>query len=254
MILLAPPHVVGALYNGGKRPFRSTHLLTTDDEPSTNFAKFCFGRKQIFSPESELREFRSITKIFIHITRQNKIFTPSYARTHIPCHRAENFSRQSKKGHPGTGGIKIMGTSIIRELRVLTTPSMLQPPSFTPQTSSASSDLASPNMSDHDMNGGASQEGASRPNWPELVRTILEGQAYHQRSMNENQLRLDELRIAMTHLVDAEVRRSNQGASSGANQGGGPNYRGGPKAKEPCTYDGDRSDGKLDEYIRDITN
>ena len=28
----------------------------------------------------------------------------------------------------------------------------------------------------------------------------------------------------------------------------------GPKVKEPKSYDGDRSDGKLDDHIRDVTN
>jgi hypothetical protein len=28
----------------------------------------------------------------------------------------------------------------------------------------------------------------------------------------------------------------------------------GPKVKEPRTYDGDRSNGKLDDHIRDVTN
>lgn len=32
------------------------------------------------------------------------------------------------------------------------------------------------------------------------------------------------------------------------------NFSGGPKVKDPRTYDGDRSDGKLDDHIRDVEN
>jgi len=74
-----------------------------------------------------------------------------------------------------------------------------------------------------------------RPPVPEMLRALAEGQRLNQDTMNG-------LAQAMTALLNNTARPAPSGHSSG------------PKVREPRTYDGDRKDGKLDDFIRDITN
>src|SRR3954447_7083732 len=71
-----------------------------------------------------------------------------------------------------------------------------------------------------------------RPSIEELFRALAEGQRLNQDTMNG-------LAQAVTTLVASQSRTSSTN---------------GPKVKEPKTYDGDRSNGKLDDHIRDVTN
>ena len=81
------------------------------------------------------------------------------------------------------------------------------------------------------------QEGQpSRPTADDLLRSLAEGQRLNQDTMNG-------LAQAVTALLTTQAQASPSSHSSN-----------GPKVKEPRTYDGDRSNGKLDDHIRDITN
>ena len=75
-----------------------------------------------------------------------------------------------------------------------------------------------------------------RPSIEELFRALAEGQRVNQDTMNG-------LAQAVTTLVASQSRTSSVHSSTN-----------GPKVKEPKTYDGDRSNGKLDDHIRDVTN
>jgi hypothetical protein len=75
-----------------------------------------------------------------------------------------------------------------------------------------------------------------RPSIDELFRALAEGQRMNQDTMNG-------LTHAVTTLVASQSRTSSVHPSTS-----------GPKVKEPKTYDGDRSNGKLDDHIRDVTN
>ena len=70
----------------------------------------------------------------------------------------------------------------------------------------------------------------------ELFRALAEGQRLNQDSMNG-------LTQAVSALVASQSRPPSVHSSTN-----------GPKVKEPRTYDGDRSNGKLDDHIRDVTN
>lgn len=69
-----------------------------------------------------------------------------------------------------------------------------------------------------------------------LLRSLAEGQRLNQDSMSG-------LAQAVTTLLASQAHNSTQRQSTN-----------GPKVKEPRTYDGDRSNGKLDDHIRDVTN
>lgn len=75
-----------------------------------------------------------------------------------------------------------------------------------------------------------------RPSVEELFRALAEGQRMNQDTMNG-------LSQAVATLVASQSRTSSVHSSTN-----------GPKVKEPKTYDGDRSNGKLDDHIRDVTN
>ena len=76
----------------------------------------------------------------------------------------------------------------------------------------------------------------TRPSVEDLFRALAEGQRLNQDTMNG-------LAQAVTTLVASQSRTSSVHSSTN-----------GPKVKEPKTYDGDRSNGKLDDHIRDVTN
>ena len=73
----------------------------------------------------------------------------------------------------------------------------------------------------------------TRPSVDDLFRALAEGQRVNQDTMTG-------LAQAITALMNA--------------QGNGRHSANGLKVKEPRPYDGDRSDGKLDDHIRDVTN
>jgi hypothetical protein len=75
-----------------------------------------------------------------------------------------------------------------------------------------------------------------RPSVEDLFRALAEGQRVNQDAMNG-------LVQAVSTLVTSQSRTSTTHPSTN-----------GPKVKEPKTYDGDRSNGKLDDHIRDVTN
>jgi hypothetical protein len=75
-----------------------------------------------------------------------------------------------------------------------------------------------------------------RPSVEDLFRALAEGQRVNQDTMNG-------LAQAVSALVASQSRTSAAHSSTS-----------GPKVKEPKTYDGDRSNGKLDDHIRDVTN
>jgi hypothetical protein len=75
-----------------------------------------------------------------------------------------------------------------------------------------------------------------RPSIEDLFRALAEGQRVNQDTMNG-------LVQAVSALVTSQPRTSTTHPSTN-----------GPKVKEPKTYDGDRSNGKLDDHIRDVTN
>jgi hypothetical protein len=93
------------------------------------------------------------------------------------------------------------------------------------------------NMTHHQQEEPMPEYGEpSRPSIEDLFRALAEGQRMNQDTMNG-------LAQAVSTLVDAQPRTSPAHASTS-----------GPKVKEPRTYDGDRSQGKLDDHIRDVTN
>ena len=75
-----------------------------------------------------------------------------------------------------------------------------------------------------------------RPSVEDVLRALAEGQRMNQDTMNG-------LAQAVAALVTVNAQGSTARPSSN-----------GPKVKEPRTYDGDRSNGKLDDHIRDVTN
>jgi len=75
-----------------------------------------------------------------------------------------------------------------------------------------------------------------RPTVEDVLRALAEGQRMNQDTMNG-------LAQAVATLVTVNTQGSTARPSSN-----------GPKVKEPRTYDGDRSNGKLDDHIRDVTN
>jgi Zinc knuckle len=84
-------------------------------------------------------------------------------------------------------------------------------------------------------NTGHGQPGQNphRPSVDELFRALAEGQRFNQETL-----------INLTQAVLTLVN----------SQSTGRHATNGPKVKEPRFYDGDRSDGKLDDHIRDVTN
>jgi hypothetical protein len=90
----------------------------------------------------------------------------------------------------------------------------------------------------HDHEGQALPDyaGPARPTADDLLRSLAEGQRVNQDTMTG-------LAQAVTALLTTQAQSS------------GPRHStNGPKVKEPRTYDGDRSNGKLDDHIRDVTN
>jgi Zinc knuckle/Retrotransposon gag protein len=90
-------------------------------------------------------------------------------------------------------------------------------------------------MEDHNMDPGPYQ-GQGPPNMEALMRSLAEGQRHNQES-------IDGLTQAMVQLLHVQQPPPRP-----------PTTSSGPKVKEPRTYDGDRSNGKLDDHIRDVTN
>jgi Zinc knuckle len=78
--------------------------------------------------------------------------------------------------------------------------------------------------------------GPARPTADDLLRSLAEGQRVNQDTITG-------LAQAVTALLTTQAQASGPRQSTN-----------GPKVKEPRTYDGDRSNGKLDDHIRDITN
>jgi hypothetical protein len=76
----------------------------------------------------------------------------------------------------------------------------------------------------------------NRPTVNDLLRSLAEGQRVNQDTMTG-------LAQAVTALLTTQAQSSGPRSSTS-----------GPKVKEPRTYDGDRSNGKLDDHIRDVTN
>jgi hypothetical protein len=79
-----------------------------------------------------------------------------------------------------------------------------------------------------------------RPDTFDLLRALTEGQQHNQATMN-----------ALGQAVHALVQTQQQQQEQPTQQR--PTTHG-PKAKEPRFYNGDRSDGKLDDHIRDVQN
>jgi Zinc knuckle len=79
-----------------------------------------------------------------------------------------------------------------------------------------------------------------RPDTFDLLRALAEGQQLNQATMT-----------ALGQAVHALVQSQQQQREQPAQQR--PTTHG-PKAKEPRFYNGDRSDGKLDDHIRDVQN
>jgi len=75
-----------------------------------------------------------------------------------------------------------------------------------------------------------------RPTAEDVLRSLAEGQRVNQDTMN-----------GLAQAVTALLAVNSQGATPRPSTNG-------PKVKEPRTYDGDRSNGKLDDHIRDVTN
>jgi hypothetical protein len=78
--------------------------------------------------------------------------------------------------------------------------------------------------------------GPAHPTAEDLLLSLAEGQ-------RANQDTITGLAQAVTALLTTQTQ--SQGPRQSTN---------GPKVKEPRTYDGDRSNGKLDDHIRDVTN
>lgn len=74
---------------------------------------------------------------------------------------------------------------------------------------------------------------ANRPTVEDVIRSLAEGQRV-------NQDTLTGLTQAVAALLDSQSRSQHTTT--------------GPKVKEPKSYDGDRSNGKLDDHIRDVSN
>ena len=79
-------------------------------------------------------------------------------------------------------------------------------------------------------------EDPPRPTVEDVLRSLAEGQRVNQDTMN-----------GLAQAVTALLAVNAQGATPRPSTNG-------PKVKEPRTYDGDRSNGKLDDHIRDVTN
>jgi hypothetical protein len=75
-----------------------------------------------------------------------------------------------------------------------------------------------------------------QPSIEDLFRALAEGQRMNQDTMNG-------LVQAVSTLVASQSRTCSVHSSTS-----------GPKVKELQTYDGDRSNGKLEDHIRDVTN
>jgi hypothetical protein len=76
----------------------------------------------------------------------------------------------------------------------------------------------------------------SRPSIEDLFRALAEGQRLNQDTMND-------LAQAVFTLVEVQPRTSPAYA-----------FISGPKVKKLKTYDGDRSNGKFDDHIQDVSN
>jgi hypothetical protein len=93
-------------------------------------------------------------------------------------------------------------------------------------------------MGDHMQHDHAipGQAGLDPPVLEGVLRLLAEGQ-------RGNQDAVDRLATALTTLVTLQTQSSSPRHPTS-----------GPKVKEPRTYDGDRSNGKLDDHIRDVSN
>jgi Retrotransposon gag protein/Zinc knuckle len=90
-------------------------------------------------------------------------------------------------------------------------------------------------MDEHDMDPEPYQE-QGLPTMEALMRSLAEGQRHNQGSIDG----LTQAVVQLLHLQQPSPRP--------------PTTSAGPKVKEPRAYDGDRSNGKLDDHIRDVTN
>jgi hypothetical protein len=97
------------------------------------------------------------------------------------------------------------------------------------------------------MGANIMDDNTPRPEWQETLRRLAEGQLTIHETTQTLSLSTQALVQLTGQLGQLTLESANRAT---ANQ----RSNHGPKTKEPKPYDGDRTDGKLDDHIRDVRN